>query len=52
MKVLDKFSDYLSNEMSNKDQNEEVPEYYIENELKVYLNREYNINPEIPLKYD
>lgn len=50
--VLDKFSDYLSNEMSNKDQNEEVPEYYIENELKAYLNREYNINPEIPLKYD
>lgn len=50
--VLDKFSDYLSNEMSNKDENEEVPDHYIENELKSYLNREFDVNPEIPLKYD
>ena len=50
--VLDKFSEYLSVEMSNKDQDEEVPGHYIENELKAYLNREFNIDPEIPLKYD
>ncbi len=50
--VLDKFSDYLSNKMATKEQDEEVPDYYIENELKEYLNREFNIDPEIPLKKD
>jgi len=50
--VLDKFSDYLSSEMAIKEQDEEVPDHYIENELKEYLNREFNIDPEIPLKKD
>ena len=51
--ILDKFSEYLSVEMSNQDQDKEVPPHYIENELKSYLNREFNIDPEIPLKkYD
>ena len=38
--------------MAIKEQDEEVPDHYIENELKEYLNREFNIDPEIPLKKD
>ena len=48
--VLQRFSLELSNKMANMDSNMEVPEHYIENELKDYLNRNFEINPEIPLK--
>jgi len=48
--VLDNFSNYLSEKMSMEDQDKEVPEHYIENELKSYLNRTFDINPNIPLK--
>jgi len=48
--VLQKFSLFLSEKMSLMDPNDEVPEHYIENELKKYLNDHYNIDPEIPLK--
>ena len=48
--VLQKFSLELSEKMSNMDSNMEVPEHYIENELKDYLNRNFEINPKIPLK--
>lgn len=48
--VLQRFSLELSEKMANMDSNMEVPEHYIENELKDYLNRNFEINPEIPLK--
>lgn len=48
--VLREFSLYLANKMSRKNPDEEVPEYYIENELKIYLNTRFDIDPQIPLK--
>ena len=48
--VLQKFSLELSEKMAIIDSNMEVPTHYIENELKNYLNRNFEINPEIPLK--
>ena len=48
--VLQEFSIYLSEKMSRMDPDSEVPENYIENQLKRYLNRRYDIDPEIPLK--
>jgi len=48
--VLQKFSIFLSEKMSLMDPLTEVPDHYIENELKKYLNDHYSIDPEIPLK--
>ncbi len=48
--VLQKFSLFLSDKMSLMDAEDEVPNHYIENELKSYLNDHYAIDPEIPLK--
>jgi hypothetical protein len=48
--VLESFSKYLSDKMSLEEEDKEVPDNYIENELKSYLNKEFSINPEIPLK--
>jgi hypothetical protein len=48
--VLQEFAIYLSEKMSRMDPDSEVPENYIENQLKRYLNRRYDIDPEIPLK--
>jgi hypothetical protein len=48
--VLREFALYLSNKMSKKDQDEEVPDHYIENQLKIYLNRKFDIDPEISIK--
>jgi hypothetical protein len=48
--VLREFSIYLANKMSRKNSDEEVPEHYIENELKNYLNTRFDIEPQIPLK--
>lgn len=48
--VLHKFSLFLSEKMSKMDLNSEVPDNFIENELKTYLNKNFNISPEIPLK--
>lgn len=48
--VLQLFSLFLSEKMSLEDPNKEVPENYIENELKSYLNDNFGIEPEIPLK--
>lgn len=50
--ILQNFSNTLSNKMSLEDPNKEVPENYIENELKDYLNRNFLVNPPIPLKPD
>lgn len=48
--VVHRFSLYLSAKMNTYNPNKEVPEHFIENELKKYLNANYEINPEIPLK--
>lgn len=48
--VLREFAKYLSNKMSKEDRDLEVPDNYIDNELKTFLNKKYNISPEIPLK--
>ena len=48
--VLREFASYLSNKMSKENRDSEVPDHYIENELKMYLNKRYDIEPEIPIK--
>ena len=48
--VLQRFSLFLSEKMALMDPLAEVPEHYIENELKKYLNDHYSIDPEMPLK--
>lgn len=48
--LLENFAIYLSNKMAKKNPDEVVPENYIENELKEYLNKRYDIDPPIPLK--
>ena len=48
--VVDAFTKFISDKMSKEDNDKVVPEHYIENELKTYLNDKFNINPEIPLK--
>lgn len=47
--ILQKFALHLGNKMSKKDPDEEVPDNYIENELRKYLNRKYDINPALKL---
>ncbi len=46
--VIHRFSIYLSNKMSHTDPSLEVPDHYVENELKEYLNIEFKVNPKIP----
>jgi hypothetical protein len=48
--VVNSFTTFISNKMENEDDNKLVPDHYIENELKTYLNNNFDINPEIPLK--
>ena len=48
--ILHKFSLELSKKMGEIDPDLEVPDYYIENELKSYLNKNYGIVPEISLR--
>jgi len=48
--VVDDFTSFISDKMSKEDDNKIVPQNYIENELKTYLNDNFDINPEIPLK--
>ena len=50
--VIQNFSNSLSLKMSLEDPNKEVPENYIENELKDYINKNFEVNPPIPLKPD
>jgi len=47
--ILQTFSIELSNNMSKLDPDMEVPEYFIENELKKYLNDKYEVTPPIPM---
>lgn len=48
--VLAEFSDYLSNKMQSMPEDQEVPNHYIENELKEYINKNYDVDPKIPMK--
>lgn len=48
--VLESFSEFLSEKMESEDLDLEVPDHYVENELKTYLNENFDIDPEIPLK--
>ena len=48
--VVDAFTTFISEKMSHEDGNKEVPDHYIENELKTYLNDNFDIGPEIPLR--
>ena len=48
--VVDAFTTYISEKMSHEDENKEVPDHYIENELKTYLNDNFDVSPEIPLR--
>jgi hypothetical protein len=48
--VLQKFSLYLSEKMSLENPDLPVPDNYIENELKSYINEHFGVDPEIPLK--
>lgn len=50
--VIQSFSNSLSLKMSLEDPDKEVPENYIENELKDYINKNFEVNPPIPLKPD
>ena len=48
--VLQQFSFELSKKMSLENPDMVVPEHYIENELKQFLNQNFDVNPRIPLK--
>ena len=48
--VLDSFSTYLSEKMEILDDDMEVPDHYIENELKMFLNNNFDVDPPIQLK--
>lgn len=48
--VIDKFTTFISQKMEAEDDSTKVPPHYIENELKTYLNDNFGITPEIPLK--
>lgn len=48
--VLDKFSTELSLEMELMNQDSEVPDHFIENKLRTFLNKNFDVNPPIPIK--
>lgn len=50
--VLQVFSADLADRMSKIDKDKVVPDHFIENELKTFLNKNFNIDPQIPLKKD
>lgn len=48
--VLFSFALYLSNRMVKENPDSEVPDFYVENELRKYLNRKFDINPPLQMK--
>lgn len=48
--VVNSFTTFISEKMDKEDDDKLVPDHYIENELKKYLNDNFDIDPEIPLK--
>jgi hypothetical protein len=47
--ILFDFTIYLSNKMSKEDPDKVVPEHYVENQLRKYLNKRFDIDP--PFEY-
>jgi hypothetical protein len=45
-----KFAKYIANLASNKPNDEEVPDYFVENELRKWVNDKFLLNPPIPPK--
>ena len=50
--TIDAFTKSLVDKMGAEPDDKPVPDHYIENELKKYLNDNYDVDPEIPLKED
>lgn len=48
--VVDDFTKQLSEKMLEEPEDKEVPDHYIENELRKFLNETFDVDPEIPLK--
>jgi len=48
--VLDRFSTELSLEMELMNPDGEVPDHFIENKLKTFINKNFDVNPPIPIK--
>jgi hypothetical protein len=45
-----KFARYIAELVNDKPDNEEVPEYFVENELRKWINDKFLLNPPIPPK--
>jgi hypothetical protein len=45
-----KFAHYIANLAESKLDDEEVPEYFVENELRNWLNQKFLLNPPLPMK--
>ena len=45
-----KFARYISEIASSKPDNEVVPEYFVENELRKYLNQKFLLKPPLPIR--
>jgi hypothetical protein len=50
--TIDAFTKSLVDKMGAEPDDKPVPDHYIENELKKYLNDNYDVDPQIPLKED
>ena len=50
--TIDAFTKSLVEKMEAEPDDKPVPDHYIENELKKYLNDNYDVDPQIPLKED
>ena len=50
--TIDAFTKNLVEKMDAEPDDKPVPDHYIENELKKYLNDNYDVDPQIPLKED
>ena len=47
-----KFAKHIANIASEKPDNEEVPEYFVENELRKWINDKFLLDPALPVKTD
>jgi len=50
--TIDAFTKSLVDKMNAEPDDKPVPDHYIENQLKEYLNDNYDVDPQIPLKED
>lgn len=48
--IIEEFSKYLVDKMEKESDYDSVPDYYIENELRAYINVNFGVDPEIPMK--